>query len=66
MERYGTPKTVFVVLAGSGHVMYNQGINFRIERRTKKPGLTMVMGQAGGDTFVARGLGDFVYLTPGK
>ena len=25
--------TVFVVIAGSGHVMYHQGINYRIARR---------------------------------
>lgn len=63
MERYGDDKTVFVVIAGSGHIMYNQGINYRIDRRTKKKGVTVVMGQASGPVQVARGLGDFVYIT---
>ncbi len=63
MERFGDDKTVFVVIAGSGHVMYRQGINYRIERRTKKRGITVVMGQAKEATMVAKGLGDFVYIT---
>lgn len=66
MERYGDDKTVFVVIAGAGHVMYRQGINYRINRRTKKQGITVVMGQAKESTLVARGLGDFVYITEEK
>jgi len=65
MDRFGTQQTIFVVIAGAGHIMYNQGINFRVERRTKKPGLTVVMGQAGADTSVARGLADYVFLSSG-
>jgi len=60
----GDSTTVFVVIAGSGHVMYGQGINYRIRRRTKQPGVTVVMGQANGDSKVAKGIGDFVYVTP--
>jgi uncharacterized iron-regulated protein len=65
MERYGDRNTVFVVLAGSGHVMYRQGINYRIQRRTKKSGITVVMSQAKGPAQVSKGIGDFVYLTEG-
>lgn len=36
------PETVFVVLAGNGHVMYKQGINFRVFRRTGEEGITIV------------------------
>jgi uncharacterized iron-regulated protein len=63
MERFGDDKTVFVVIAGAGHIMYNQGINYRIDRRKKGRGITVVMGQATGPLQVARGLGDFVYVT---
>lgn len=56
-------KTVFVVIAGSGHVMYRQGINYRVQRRTKEEGITVVMGQAAGESSVSKGIGDFVYVT---
>ena len=58
------PNTIFVVIAGSGHVMYGQGINYRIQRRTKQSGVTIVMGQANGVSKVAKGIGDFVLVTP--
>jgi uncharacterized iron-regulated protein len=64
MDRYGDDRTVFVVVAGVGHVMYRQGINYRIERRTKKKGVTVAMGQAKEASMVSKGIGDFVYLTP--
>jgi len=63
MDRYGDSNTVFVVIAGSGHVMYNQGINFRVNRHSKRRGVTVVMGQAKEASKVSRGLGDFVYIT---
>jgi uncharacterized iron-regulated protein len=66
MERYGDDQTVFVVIAGAGHIMYRQGINWRIDRRTKKRGVTVVMGQDKEAALVARGLGDFVYITEEK
>jgi len=59
-------KTVFVVVAGVGHVMYGQGINYRIKRRTGQSGITVAMGQAAGQSSVAKGIGDFVYLTEAK
>ena len=62
-----SPKTVFVVIAGSGHVMYGQGINLRLRRRGAGNGITLVMTEADGPAAVARGIGDFVYVTtPGK
>jgi uncharacterized iron-regulated protein len=57
-------KAVFVVIAGSGHVMYKQGINWRIAKRSASDGVTVVMVQSDGPATVARGLGDFVYVTP--
>ncbi len=64
LERTPTsPKTAFVVIAGSGHVMYGQGINLRLQRRGAGSGVTLVMAQAEGPTAVAKGIGDFVYVT---
>jgi len=55
--------TVFVVIAGSGHVMYGQGINYRIDRRTGERGVTVMMAEGEGPTRVARGIGEFVYVS---
>lgn len=66
MERYGDEKTVFVVIAGVGHTMFNQGINYRIERRTKKRGVSVAMSQGKAASQVARGIGDYVFITPEK
>ncbi|HEY3782122.1 MAG TPA: ChaN family lipoprotein [Fimbriimonadaceae bacterium] len=52
---------VFVVVAGSGHVMYRQGINYRIWKRTGQSGVTVVMVDEDGPVTVSKGLGDFVY-----
>jgi uncharacterized iron-regulated protein len=52
---------VFVVVAGSGHVMYGQGINYRIWKRTGQSGVTVVMVDDDGPVTVSKGLGDFVY-----
>lgn len=55
---------VFVVIAGSGHVMYKQGINGRVARRKGGDGVTLVMMQSDTPVTVAKGLGDFVYVSP--
>lgn len=57
------PETVFVIIAGSGHIMYNQGINYRIERRIGDQGVTLVMIQGDGAREVAKGMGDYVFLS---
>lgn len=65
MDEYPrSPKTVMVVVAGSGHVMYEQGINWRIERRTKENGVTLVMIDGTESRKVSKGLADFVYMAP--
>lgn len=64
LERVPTSdKTVFVVIAGSGHVMYGQGINGRVERRKAGKGISLVMIQSAESTKVSKGLADFVYVT---
>lgn len=56
---------VFVVIAGNGHVMYRQGINYRIERRLKEKGITIVTADIEGEKVtVVGGLGDYVVGVP--
>lgn len=57
-------KAVMVVVAGSGHVMYGQGINLRVLRRTGDAGITAVGVDTTAEVEVSRGLGDFVYAAP--
>ena len=58
-----TPSTVFVIIAGAGHVMYDQGINYRIARRHGGAGTTLVMLESDVTVEVSRGLGTFVAVT---
>ncbi|HZH99262.1 MAG TPA: ChaN family lipoprotein [Fimbriimonadaceae bacterium] len=55
-------RTAFVVVAGNGHVMYGQGINYRVHRRTGQRGLTVVQMEPGERREVSRGLADFVVM----
>jgi uncharacterized iron-regulated protein len=62
-----TPKTdgtVFVVIAGNGHVMYGQGIGWRIAKRTGAEPLTVVTVSTDAPVRVSRGAGDFVIAVP--
>lgn len=54
---------VFVVIAGSGHVMYGQGINYRLARRKRAGQLSIVMIQSAKPITISRGLADFVVVT---
>lgn len=56
--------TVMVIVAGIGHGMYGQGINYRLLRRTGERCMTMSMIESDKPATVARGLGDFVYVAP--
>lgn len=57
-------KRVFVVVAGSGHVMYGMGINGRVKKRTGESGITVVMISSDAPEAVSKGLGDYVYNVP--
>lgn len=61
-ERGSSPKTVMVVVAGSGHVMYHQGINYRVKRRTGAGGITVMMVDGTEARPVTRGIGEYVYM----
>jgi uncharacterized iron-regulated protein len=58
------PDGIFVVIAGAGHSMYGQGINYRVQRDHGGSGITMVMLQSDEPVRVSRGLADFVYVSP--
>jgi uncharacterized iron-regulated protein len=62
-SRVNNSKTVFVVVAGSGHVMYRQAINYRIKQRTGEDGVTVVMTESNDPVTVSLGVGDFVYVS---
>lgn len=62
--RISGPKTVFVVVVGSGHTMYGQGINYRIKRRTGYDSINLTCVENAEPIKVSRGLGDFVYCSP--
>ncbi len=57
-------RTVFVVIAGSGHVMYRQGINYRIAKRKGGDGVTVVMIGSNDPVSVSNGLADYVLVSP--
>lgn len=68
-NRYGSPKdmpknTVFVIVAGMGHGLYKQGINWRIWRRTGMDTLTLINIEGDEPMPISRGVGDFVYVAP--
>lgn len=73
VRRFGsvdkTPSNVVVVIvAGAGHGMYEQGINWRIKKHTGKECMTVSMSESESPEIVSRGIGDFFYLaqTPKK
>lgn len=57
-------RTVFVILAGAGHVMYGQGINLRLTRRSAGETLNVVMDQSNDPVEVSNGVADFVLISP--
>jgi uncharacterized iron-regulated protein len=57
---------VMVVVAGSGHMMYGQGINYRITRKTGEPTLDVMCLTSDGPREVSKGLGHFVFVSKGQ
>ncbi|MBL8065402.1 MAG: ChaN family lipoprotein [Chthonomonadaceae bacterium] len=58
------PKAVMVVLAGIGHTMYGQGINFRIKQKTPATMVNVACIDSESPRDVSRGIGDFVFMAP--
>lgn len=62
-QRKFDKRPVMVILAGIGHVMYGQGIMYRINKRTSENGLTVACVEGDTNTEVSRGIGDVVIAT---
>ncbi|MBS1706966.1 MAG: ChaN family lipoprotein [Armatimonadetes bacterium] len=62
-RRTDSKQPIMVILAGAGHVMYGQGINYRIQRRLGEKSVSMVMLESGTAREVRKTLGDFVYVS---
>ena len=65
MASYPSENRAMVICAGSGHVMYSQGINYRIQRRTGEKTLSVICIDSDEPRSVANGLGDFVFVSKG-
>lgn len=58
------PNAVMVVLSGSGHMAYGQGINLRIAMHNGERGLNIAAIGVKSKRKVSRGLADFVFASP--
>lgn len=56
-------RAVMVIVVGSGHMMYGQGINYRIGRRTGEECLNVICITSEGERPVSRGLAEFVFVS---
>lgn len=56
-------KAVMVIVVGSGHMMYGQGIGYRIGRRTGEERLNVICITSEAERSVSRGLADFVFVS---
>lgn len=65
MRRWpASSRRIMVILCGSGHAMYGQGINYRLKQQSGADSLT-VIGITGTEPRPVRvGLGDFILMTP--
>ena len=64
MARRGRdPKTIYVVIAGSGHVMYGQGINYRLDKHGAGSGPSVVMFEEPDPVTASKGIADYIYVS---
>lgn len=54
---------VMVIVVGSGHMMYDRGINYRVARRTGESSLNVLCITSEGARQVSRGIADFVFVS---
>jgi len=64
--KWRSGNAVMVIVAGAGHVMYNQGIGYRIKRHSGEGSVVVVAIDGSEARDVSRGLADFVYMSPAK
>lgn len=62
MDTRFSPNAVMVIVAGSGHVMYDQCISYRIKRKTGERTLNVVCINAEGSRQVSKGIADYVFV----
>jgi uncharacterized iron-regulated protein len=62
--RWRGRQSIMVVVAGSGHVMYDQGIGYRITRQSGEPSVSVVCIEGDKPREVSRGIARFVYMSP--
>ncbi len=55
-------KNIMVIIAGSGHVMYGQGINYRLNQLASKKSKSVICIHDAPNRMVSRGLGDFFFV----
>jgi uncharacterized iron-regulated protein len=55
-------KNIMVILAGSGHVMYDQGINYRLKQMDGTNSISVVCVSDEPNRKVSRGLADYVFV----
>ncbi|MEX2243684.1 MAG: ChaN family lipoprotein [Fimbriimonadaceae bacterium] len=63
MGQRHSKNAVMVVVAGSGHTMYGQGINYRVWRKTGERTLNVVCINSDGPRQVSKGIADFVAVS---
>ncbi|MCH7905046.1 MAG: ChaN family lipoprotein [Armatimonadetes bacterium] len=63
MDTRHNRNAVMVVVAGSGHMMYDRGINYRIKLRSGAESLNITCITASETRSVSRGLADFVFVS---
>jgi uncharacterized iron-regulated protein len=60
-----SPRLIFVILAGNGHVMYDVGIALRLRQRTNRPLATVVcLPVSDKPQMISASLADFVWCPP--
>ncbi len=65
MEDKVSDKWVMVIVAGSGHVMYDAGINYRLKRLGGADSVSVVCVDEAPEGRVSSGIGDFVMVSGG-
>ncbi len=64
MGAIGNARKVMVIVAGAGHMMYSQGINYRITKKTGERTLNVTCIDADASREVSASLGDYVFAAP--
>ena len=61
-SKWNYKKNIMVILAGSGHVMYGQGINYRLNQLGGAKSKSVICVHDKPNRQVSRGLGDFFFV----